>query len=53
MLRITSLDEMACYDATMDKFEELSRHGYSLERLLNKIESDYTYSEEYTDWDYE
>ena len=51
MLRMTSLDEMARFDNVLDRFEELSRHGYSFERLLDKIEEEYDYNEDnYNDW---
>lgn len=54
--RMTSLalDEMAQQDGTLERFEELSRHGYSLEKILSRIESDYDfYLDEDSDWDYE
>ena len=51
MLRMTSLDSMANFDNTLDRFEELSRHGYSFERVLDKIEEEYDYNENnYDDW---
>ena len=51
MLRMTSLDSMANFDNTLDRFEELSRHGYSFEKLLDKIEEEYDYNENnYDDW---
>ena len=54
--RMTSLalDEMAQQDGILERFEDLSRHGYSLEKILSKIESDYDfYLDEDSDWDYE
>ena len=37
MKRLTSLDEMVRFDETLDRFEELSRHGYSFEKLLDSL----------------
>ena len=48
MLRLTSLDEMVRFDETLDRFEELSRHGYSFEKLLDKLEEQDTFD----DWTY-
>ena len=48
MLRMTSLDSMANFDNTLDRFEELSRHGYSFEKLLDKLEEEDTFD----DWTY-
>ena len=48
MLRLTSLDEMVQFDDTMDRFEELCRHGYSFERMLEKLDEEDTFN----DWCY-
>ena len=41
MRRMVTLDEMANFDNMLDRFEDLSRHGYSLDRILYKLENDY------------
>ncbi len=41
MLRMTSLDSMAKFDCVLDKFEDLSRHGYSFDKILDMIDNDY------------
>lgn len=48
MRRMTSFDEMVQFDDTMDRFEELIRHGYSLDRLFEKLEEEDTFN----DWTY-
>ena len=48
MLRLTSLDEMVQFDDTMDRFEELCRHGYSFERMMEKLDEENTFN----DWSY-
>lgn len=48
MKRLTSLDEMVQYDDMLEKFEEMSRHGYSFQKCLEKCEDEDTFY----DWTY-
>ena len=47
-MRMTSLDEMVQFDDTMDRFEELCRHGYSFDRILTKLDEE----ENFDEWTY-
>lgn len=45
MRRMTSFDEMVQFDDTMDRFEELCRHGYSFDRAIQKLEDEDTWND--------
>lgn len=49
MGRMVSLDSLVELDSTMDRFEEMSRHGYSLDRILAKLEEE---EESFDEWGY-
>lgn len=43
------MNDTVMYDIVLDRFEELSRHGYRFEKLLNKLENESDTYELYED----
>ena len=49
MGRMISLDEMVSFDSELERFEEMSRHGYSFDKILAKLEEE---DDTFDEWGY-
>lgn len=51
MGRMVSLDSLVGLDSELERFEEMSRHGFSLERILAKLDEEEDGFDEWGYWE--